>query len=420
MKLLFIHHNFPAQFKYLAPSLAAEGNEVRALALSLTEERRAGLAAQGIQAQAYQPERGSTPGVHPWVVDLETKVVRGQACADAMRGLRGSGWTPDAVVAHPGWGECLFLRQVWPQVPLGLYCEFLYHAQGMDVGFDPEFAPSSMEEEASRIRLKSLPLRLQFEECQAGLAPTRWQAESFPPAARERITVVHDGIDTDTVAPDPAATFAVRGGPVLTRADEVVTFVNRNLEPYRGFHVFMRALPTLLRQQPRTRVVLVGGDDVSYGARPEGGGSWKDRLLREVRPQIPDADWARVFFVGNLPYAEFLALLRVSTVHVYLTYPFVLSWSLLEAMATGCAIVASDTAPVREVIHHGQTGLLVDFFDAANLTAQVGALLDDSALSAQLGASARAFVRKHYDLKSVCLPQQLAWVGQLAENACTG
>jgi glycosyltransferase involved in cell wall biosynthesis len=416
VKLLFIHHHFPAQFKYLGPALAAQGHEVRALALSLSPERHAALARQGVEAQAYQVQRGSTPGVHPWVADLETKVIRGQACAEALRGLRDDGWTPDAVVAHPGWGESLFLRQVWPRVPLGLYCEFFYHAHGVDVGFDPEFVGANAEDELSRIRLKNLHYLLQFEDAQAGLAPTRWQADTFGPAFRHRITVAHDGIDTDALVPRPEVRVTLASGLALSRADEVVTFVNRQLEPYRGYHVFMRALPALLRARPRAQVLIVGGEGTAYGPPAPPGTSWKQRFADEVRPRLTAQEWARVHFLGQLPYAQFVALLQLSTVHVYLTYPFVLSWSLLEAMSVGGAIVASDTAPVREVVTHGDTGVLVDFFDSAALAAQVVRLLDDAAERARLGANARARVRQRYDLRRVCLPAQLAWVRALAEG----
>jgi glycosyltransferase involved in cell wall biosynthesis len=197
----------------------------------------------------------------------------------------------------------------------------------------------------------------------------------------------------------------------LTRADEVITFVNRNLEPYRGYHQFMRALPSILAERPRAEVVIVGGSGVSYGGRPPDGRTWQEIFLEEVRDRI---DLRRVHFVGQIPYPQFLALLQVSTVHVYLTYPFVLSWSLLEAMSAGCAIVASDTAPVREAIVHGRTGRLVDFFDPARLAAETVALLADPAERARLGRQAREFAVGRYDLQGVCLPRQLAWVGELA------
>jgi glycosyltransferase involved in cell wall biosynthesis len=230
---------------------------------------------------------------------------------------------------------------------------------------------------------------------------------------RDRITVVHDGIDTEAVRPDPNVTITLGNGLALSRNDEVVTFVNRNLEPYRGYHTFMRALPSLLRQRPNAQLLIVGGDSVSYGAKPAGDGTWKTIFANEVRPQISDADWARVHFLGNLPYQQFIPLLQLSTVHVYLTYPFVLSWSLLEAMSAGCTIMASDTAPLREAIRHNETGLLVDFFDANALAEQVGALLADTQTRKKLGENARVFARAHYDLRTQCLPGQIAWVEQL-------
>jgi glycosyltransferase involved in cell wall biosynthesis len=193
----------------------------------------------------------------------------------------------------------------------------------------------------------------------------------------------------------------------------VITFVNRNLEPYRGYHTMMRALPELLMQRPDAHVVIVGGSDVSYGSRAPEGQSWREIYSVEVRSQISDANWSRVHFVGKVPYAQFLRLLQVSSVHLYLTYPFVLSWSLLEAMSAGCAIVASNTQPVREVIAHGETGLLVDFFSPAQVTESICALLENADARARLGGRARDFARSHYDLASICLPRQLDWVQAL-------
>ncbi|MCH2093565.1 MAG: glycosyltransferase, partial [Rhodobacteraceae bacterium] len=203
------------------------------------------------------------------------------------------------------------------------------------------------------------------------------------------------------------------GGRAVTREDEVITFINRNLEPYRGYHVFMRALPDLLKRRPRAQVVLIGGDEVSYGAKAPKGQSWKQIYIDKVRPKISDPDWARVHFLGRVPYDRFLSMMQVSRVHVYLTYPFVLSWSLLEAMSAGCAIVASNTPPVREVLADGETGKFVDFFDHESLSAQVSTLLDDADARAAMGQAARTFVCERYDLATTCLPQQLQWVHQL-------
>lgn len=409
MKLLFIHQNFPGQFAHLAPALAGRAsNEVVALRF----QREGPAVWKGVRVLGYRAQRGSTPNIHPWVVDLETKTIRAEAVFRSCLALRREGFRPDAIIAHPGWGESLFLKDVWPDVPLGIYCEFFYHSAGADTGFDPEF-PGAGEAEPCRLRLKNANNLLHFDIAQAGLAPTQWQASTFPQPFRERITVVHDGIDTGAVAPDPRATLAVAtaaGRRVFSREDEVITFVNRNLEPYRGYHQFMRALPLLLARRPNAQVLLVGGDDVSYGARPPAGKTWKDIFLSEVRDRL---DLSRVHFLGPIPYDQFLRLLQVSTVHVYLTYPFVLSWSLLEAMSAGCAIVASDTAPLREAVAEGETGRLVDFFSPAQLTSAVVDLLEDPAERARLGRNARAFAVERYDLKTVCLPRQLDWVDRL-------
>jgi glycosyltransferase involved in cell wall biosynthesis len=324
------------------------------------------------------------------------------------------------IVAHPGWGESLFLQQVWPQARMGIYCEFFYRAEGADTGFDPEFGKPEAEN-ACRLQMKNANYELHFPRAHAGIAPTHWQASLFPEPFASRITVIHDGIRTDLIKPDPSARIRVQTsqGPVqLGQSDEVITFVNRNLEPYRGYHQFMRALPAILKARPQARVVIIGGNEVSYGAAPPPGPdgkpqTWREIFLNEVKGEL---DLSRVHFVGKVPHADFLRVLQVSTVHVYLTYPFVLSWSLLEAMSAGCAIVASDTAPVREAIRHGETGQLVDFFDPAALAQQVIALCDDPTERAKLGAEARTFAVENYDLETRCLPAQIEWVERLADN----
>jgi glycosyltransferase involved in cell wall biosynthesis len=408
MKILFIHQNFPGQFKFLAPALVQQGHEVVAMIMQKTDLE----VWQGIKLVSYLPNRSSTPNIHPWVSDFETKTIRGEACYRAALKLKDTGFIPDVIIAHPGWGESLFLKDVWPESKLGIYCEFYYHAQGADVGFDPEF-PTKDDGEVCRLRLKNLNHLLHFEVADAGISPTHWQASTFPADFKSKITVIHDGIDTKIVAPNSNVTLTLNGNITLTKQDEVITFVNRNLEPYRGYHIFMRALPALLKKRPNAIVLIVGGDDVSYGARPEDGKKWKDIFIDEIRPATSIADWQRVHFLGTIPYESFIPLLQLSTVHVYLTYPFVLSWSLLEAMSVGCAIVASDTQPLREAIAHDKTGRLVDFFDHQALAKEICQLLDNAKLRAKLGKNARAFAIKHYDLQTICLPNQLAWVNQL-------
>jgi glycosyltransferase involved in cell wall biosynthesis len=417
MNILFVHQNFPGQFKHLAPVLGADPAH-RVVAFTMRDP----VKMPGVQVVQYRPGKGNTPGVHPWVSDIEAKVIRGAVAFKAALKMRDEhGFTPDLIFAHHGWGEALFLKEVWPRARLLLYCEWYYPLQGADTNFDPEFHKGDPAAIA-RLRMKNAHNLLSYEMADAGLSPTHWQASTHPAWFRPRIEVIHDGVDTRQVGPAPqpaalrlpipadAACGIAAGEVVLNPGDEIVSFVNRNLEPYRGYHIFMRALPELLRRRPRVKVVIVGGSSVSYGAPPDSG-TWKQRFLDEVRG---DLDMRRVHFVGNLPYVSFLRLLQITTVHAYLTYPFVLSWSLIEAMACAGAIVASDTAPVREVITEGETGRLVNFFSTAELNDRICELLDDPAQRARLGAQARELVVSRYDLHTRCLPAQLDYVRRVA------
>ncbi|MBI2769657.1 MAG: glycosyltransferase [Burkholderiales bacterium] len=411
MRILFIHQNFPGQFKHLAPALVQRGHEV----IAFTMQHGAPAQLNGVRLVAYQPARGSTPHIHPWLADFETKTIRGEAAFRAAADLKAQGYEPDVIVAHPGWGESLFLKDVWPKARLGIYCEFFYKSEGADLDFDPEFPPDS-ETAACQMRLKNINNLLHFEVADAGLAPTAWQAGTFPEPFRSRISVVHDGIDTQALRPNPGVSLSLNGQLTLTRSDEVVTFVNRNLEPYRGYHTFVRALPQLLRERPAARVLIVGAEGRGYGKQPPGGATWRQTFLDEVKPQMTTDELGRIFFLGSIPYEQFVPLLQLSSVHVYLTYPFVLSWSLLEAASVGCAIVASDTQPVREAIRHGETGRLVSFFDPSALASEIGALLGDPAARQRLGAQARAETIARFDLRTHCLPGQVAWVEGLVDH----
>ena len=389
--------------------MAQRGHQVTALHINETQPL------PGVTTVRYPvnaPAKGNA--AHPWVHDFNTKVIRGEAAWQAARKLDAQGLKPDLIVAHPGWGESLFLKDVWPDARLGIYCEFYYLVNGGDVNFDPEFQ-ASPEDQACRLRTKNANVDLHFPMAQGGLSPTQWQKSVFPEPFRSRITVMHDGIDTERLRPLPDAYLQLKtryGDVTVRKGDEVITFVNRNLEPYRGYHIFMRSLPQLMRDRPNARFLVVGGNEVSYGAAPAPGPdgkarSWKDILLDEVRDQL---DMSRLHFLGRIPYDRFVTLLQLSTVHLYLTYPFVLSWSLLEAMSVGCAIVASDTPPVQEAIEHDKTGRLVDFFDQTGLIRTVNELMDNPEERARLGANARAYAQATYDLKTHCLPGQMAWV----------
>jgi glycosyltransferase involved in cell wall biosynthesis len=412
MKVLFIHQNFPGQFKFLAPALAADPAYT---VLAMTMNKVSVVEWQKIKLFRYTAGRRSTPNVHPWVQDFEAKIIRGEACFQAAVQLRAQGFTPDVIIAHPGWGESLFLKDVWPEAKMGIYCEFYYRLKGADIGFDAEFSSGDVSD-VCRVRMKNLNNFLHFEVADAGISPTRWQASTFPEPFRSKITVIHDGIDTEKIVPNANVNLNLNGKINLNHRDEVITFINRNLEPYRGYHIFMRALPEILKRRPMAKVLIVGGDSVSYGASPARGKTWKNIFIDEVRSQISNADWARVYFLGQIPYHIYIQLLQLSTVHVYLTYPFVLSWSLLEAMSAGCAILASNTPPLYEAIKHGETGRVVDFFNVDGLINEVCTLLEDPAARARLGSNARAFARSNYDLKKICLPRQLAWVKELMDN----
>lgn len=413
MKILFIHQNFPGQYKHLAPALARQGHFCTALTLRVEKAQDW----QGVRVLPYALPTGKAQRLHPWLVDFDSKVTRAEACFHAARDLRDQGYVPDLILAHPGWGESLFLRDVWPMARLGLYCELYHLADWPHLDFDPEFARRQPEIDRLRIRLKNLNTDLHLDQAHGGMSPTSFQAETFPMPFRDRITVCHDGIDTSHACPSPEVRLTIDGTCDVTRADEVITFVNRNLEPYRGYHIFMRALPRLLRERPKATILIVGGDGVGYGAHAPNGQTWKQIFIDEVRGQIPDADWARVRFLGRIPHDQFLRLLQVARVHVYLSYPFVLGWSMMEAMACGTPIIASDTAPVREMITPGETGRLVAFFDVDALVGEISALLEDAKAREALGEAARAFIRKHHDLQSVCLPRQIGWVEGLVTDA---
>jgi len=409
MKILFLHQNFPGQFKHLAPALVRAGHKV----VTLTSRVEKAQMWKGVQMVPYAHTEPTDQRHHPWLTNLNGAVHRGATLYKVAHLLAQKGFTPDVIVAHTGWGEALFVQEVWPMARLGVFSEFHYKAEGADIGFDPEFALTDAFGERARMRMRNLSMRLQLESADMALCPTQWQASTHPPGLREKITVVHDGIDTDQARPNPGAQVTLNG-VTLTCEDEVITFVNRNLEPYRGFHIFMRGLGDLLRRRPDARVIVVGGDGVSYGTAPKEGGTWREKMTAEVRGGILDADWNRVMFVGKVPYDDFLALLQVSRVHLYLTYPFVLSWSLMEAMSCEAAIVASATQPVEEVISDGDTGLLFDFFDSGAMVDQVERLCLDPALRAELGRKARARVLERYDLRRICLPRQFKWVSDLA------
>ena len=297
--------------------------------------------------------------------------------------------------------------------PLLSYFEFFYHAHGADVGFDPEFGTSKPDDQ-SRLQVRNAVNWLAFAGADWGHTATRWQRGLFPLSMQARISSLHEGVDTDRVRPDPTAWIKLaREDVVLTRQDEVITYVSRNLEPYRGFHIFMRALPGILRRRPNAHVLIVGGDDLSYSDPPPYGGTFRQMLLWEVGDKL---DMSRVHFLGQVPYESYLNVLQVSSVHIYLTYPFVLSWSFIEAMSAGCVIVGSATPPVLEVLRDRESGLAVDFFSTEAICDRVEEVLEDPSRFEEIGATARATAIRDFDTNTVTLPRWDHLLNSLADR----
>jgi len=397
VRLLFVHQNFPGQYRHLAAHFARQpGCEVLGLGDARNVSGKPRI--PGVKLFGYRFEDPSPADAFNGAVLRAS--ARGQAVARAAAALRRRGFRPDVVCAHIGWGEALFLKDVFPESKLLLYSEFFYRGRGADLGFDPEFPASA--EKLLRTRVMNAPLLMALDAADWGVTPTRWQHSRFSPAQRARISVIHDGIDTDAIR--------ILGNDFLG-GEEIVTYVSRNLEPYRGFHVFMRAIPAIQRLRPKARIVIVGGDEVSYSPRLAEGETWRARLLRELEGRI---DLSRVTFTGRIPYADYLALLRRSSAHVYLTYPFVLSWSMLEAMAAGCLVIGSRTPPVEEVIEDRRNGLLVDFFCPEAIAQRVDDALSRPEEMRSLREAARKTILERYDLGRVCLPAQARLVERLA------
>ncbi len=398
MNYLFIHQNFPAQYLHVIRHLVKRpGNQV--YFITQPNDNYIG----GVCKVTYPRDERANVNCHAYSIEFDHAVQAGAAVAGVCRDLRNQGFKPDLIIGHSGWGETLFVKDVFPDVPLLANFEFYYHPSGADVGFDPEFV--STFQDPSRLRARNATNLLAFEAADWGHSATRWQRSLYPPEMRPRITRIHEGVDTDLVRPKKSAVFKIPiSGRALTCRDEVITYVARNLEPYRGFHTFMRALPRLLRRRKKAQVVIAGADGVSYGTPPPPLSTFREMMLKELQGKF---DLTRVHFVGRLEYQDYLSLLQVSSVHVYLTYPFVLSWSFIEAMASGCLLVASDTPPVLELLEDGANGLTVDFFSHRALANRIETALERSDKMLALRSAARRTAIEQFDLKKVLLPRWL-------------
>lgn len=439
MRVLFIHQNFPGQYLHLARRLRDEGHVVVGIGEARNIRNRGVI--DGITTIGYPTPEGAGEKTHHYLKSTEAAVRRGQAVARSLLELKGKGFTPDVISLHPGWGEGLFVREVYPDAPTLMFCEFFFRAGEADLAFDPEFSHTPDWEYSVRIR--NTPQIMSLLCADACIAPTAWQASRYPAFLRERMHIIHDGVDTDFMRPDPCESLTIqpleepgesripgvapppgrdggqsdpgtpRGEPLtFTRDSKVITYIARNLEPYRGYHVFLRVLPELQRRHPDAHVLIVGSEGTSYSPALPGGESYKTRYLSQVRDRL---DLTRVHFLGRIPYASLRAMYRISSAHVYLTYPFVLSWSVLEAMACECLVVASGTEPVREVMTDGKNALLVDFFDAEALADRLDAALTGPERFDLLRKGARERVLGGFAL-GPCLTAQAALLADLASG----
>jgi glycosyltransferase involved in cell wall biosynthesis len=361
--VLFVHNNFPGQFADLASALMAHGVPT----VAIGQNNALGVA--GIRLAKYAPHRGSTQGLLPFAVRAEADMIRGMGAYRAAKALKAEGWDPAVIVAHPGWGESLFLREVFPNAKFVAFAEFYYHGRGYDVGFDPEFM-SYGEEDVLRVEAKNATMALAYAQADVIVAPTAFQANSLPPAFRERAQIIHEGIDVEAIRPGPAEPFTLPDGRTIAPGTPVITHVNNHLEPLRGLHILARALPRLLAEVPSAKVLIVGDTRKrAYSGEAPDGRTWQEVCFAGVEP-----DPTRVHFLGRVPHEQMLAALRLSTAHVYYTYPFVLSWSLAEAMASGCYVIGSDTPPLHDAVEDGVNGRLLPFFDVEALaSALIGA-----------------------------------------------
>lgn len=401
--ILFVHNNFSAQFGFVAEAAVGAGYRCAAIA------SHTGRPQPGVPMEKWQVRRGSTPGILPEATRAEADLLRARGASEAALRLRQQGFIPDVIVGHPGWGETIYLREIFPEARQVIYAEYFYRTLDGDVGFDAEFGPATAPME---LHAKNMGLALALSEADVIVAPTPFQASRLPGVFRERTEVLHEGVDLGRTKRNPAAKIVTPGGKVLDGSRPVITFVSRTLEPLRGYHIFMRGLPRLLSEMPDAEVLIIGeAAQAGYGSAAPGGRTWADVILDEVRHRI---DPARVHFTGRLPYDRFIDALSLSWAHVYFTYPFVMSWSLLEAMACDCLIIGSDTAPVRDAITDGENGLLVDFFDHERLAEKLIQACREPGRFEHLRRSARATIAGRYDRAGVCLPAWMKLVERLA------
>lgn len=397
-KILFLHPNFPAQFRHLATILGQDPN----YEIVFATKRKEGQI-PGVKKVIYQPLREARIETHHYVRTLENAVLQGQSIYRVGENLKKEGFYPDIVYGHSGWGPTLFIKDIFPKATLLCYFEWFYNAHGTDADFDPK-DPINADDEA-RIRIKNAPILIDLYSCDRALSPTKWQQQQFPQEYRNKITVLHDGIDTDYFMPKPNSKLVLpRINLDLSQAEEIITYVARGMEPYRGFPQFMETAEILQKRRSNLHVVVLGEDRVAYGKKLPDDKTYKQLMLENLH-----LDLNRIHFTGLIPYGEYLQVLQASSVHIYLTRPFVLSWSMLEAMSTGCILVASDTPPVKELIKDGYNGLFVNFFEPETIADRVEYALDNPNIMTKIRKKARETIVNNYHLPDL-VSQHLEWL----------
>lgn len=388
MRILFIHNNFPGQYHRIVRRLKGDKN-YDMLSASLVENNQPAP----IKRIGYKLHREPAPATHPAAQYTEKCVLNGQAVVQSLLPVQKRGWKPDIVLTHSGWGPSLFVKDLWPDTKHLSYFEWYYHAKSADVGFLGE---KEMDINAlMRTRMKSTAILHDLASMDWGQCPTEFQASQFPDIFKDRMSILHDGVDTEYFSPLEGATFTL-GDKVFRRGDPIISYVARGMEPYRGFPQFIEAVARLQKMHPTVQAVVLGEDRVAYGAKRQDGQTWKQAALAEYKPDLD-----RLHFMGYQPIHVMRDLLRVSAAHVYLTTPFVLSWSLMEAMSTGALIVASDTLPLHEVIDDGVNGLLTPFFEPATLADRLLDILQRPADFESQRAAARQTILERYELNEL-------------------
>ena len=406
MNILFVHQNMPGQYRELVQWLAAQGEHT----IYFLTQRKNAPDLTGVITRKYAPHRVSQKDAYGLSKVWEEATGYGFGAVMAAKKIEADeGFRPDIIVGHVGWGELTFFKQLWADVPIIGFFDYYYQLTGGSVGFDPEEPIAEHTPYLLHAR-NAVPLA-NIETVDQGHCPTKWQRDRFPKSFHDRVYVCHDGIRTDKLLPNPKVKLGLgRLGREITKKDEIITYVARNLERTRGFHVLMRSLPRILKERPNARILIVGGMEVSYGGKTKTPGGLRAEMENELKGQI---DWDRVHFLGQVPFAEYQKLVQVGRCHLYLSMPFVLSWSLLESMSMGATIIGSDVESVREAVTHGETGLLVDFFDPDALAAQVIEVLESPKDFAHLGKAARAHVVENYDFLTRCLPEHIRQINAL-------